>query len=56
MAMGDRDDDAGDRAEDGGRIGPFSSWRALYLTVIVYSIGVILVLYLLTRLLDYRGG
>ena len=40
--------------ENGDRIGPFRSWRALYVSVIVYTAGLILLLYLATRLLDFR--
>lgn len=43
--------DERDRRE--GRIGPFRSWRALYVSVIVYTAGLILLLYLATRLLDF---
>ena len=39
-------------AEEEGRIGIFGSWRALYISVIVYTVGLILLLYVLTRLLD----
>lgn len=49
---GDRrrvDDDA-----DDGRIGPFSSWRALYTAVLFYSLALILLLYVATRALDFR--
>jgi len=40
---------------DSGRIGPFSSWRALYATVIAYTAGMIALLYVLTRILDHSG-
>ena len=43
--------DERDGKED--RIGPFRSWRALYVSVIVYTAGLILFLYLATRLLDF---
>ncbi len=39
-------------AEDDGRIGIFGSWRAVYISVLVYTVGLILLLYILTRLLD----
>jgi len=42
------------RDENEGRIGPFRSWRALYVSVIVYTAGLVLLLYLATRLLDFR--
>jgi hypothetical protein len=45
-------DETEDR-EAGGRIGPFRSWRALYVSVIAYTAGLILLLYLATRLLDF---
>ena len=35
------------------RIGPFPSWRALYASVIAYTLALIVVLYVLTRLLDF---
>ncbi|MCY3699647.1 MAG: hypothetical protein OXH46_08430 [Gemmatimonadetes bacterium] len=41
------------RDENEGRIGPFRSWRALYVSVVVYTVGLILLLYLATRLLDF---
>jgi len=41
------------RDETGDRIGPFRSWRALYVSVIAYTAGLILLLYLATRLLDF---
>ena len=41
------------REENEDRIGPFRSWRALYVSVIVYTAGLILLLYLVTRLLDF---
>lgn len=40
-----------DAIED--RIGPFRSWRALYVAVIAYTAGLILLLYLATLLLDF---
>ena len=41
------------RDEAEGGIGPFRSWRALYVSVIGYTAGLILLLYLATRLLDF---
>ncbi|WP_419165716.1 hypothetical protein [Candidatus Palauibacter sp.] len=35
------------------RIGIFRSWRALYVSVIAYTFALIVVLYLVTRLLDF---
>ncbi|WP_419948846.1 hypothetical protein [Candidatus Palauibacter sp.] len=37
------------------RIGIFRSWRALYVSVIAYTLALIGVLYLLTRLLDFSA-
>ncbi|WP_419162190.1 hypothetical protein [Candidatus Palauibacter sp.] len=42
-----------DREGPGGRIGIFRSWRALYVSVIAYTLALIVILYLITRLLDY---
>lgn len=41
-----------DETED--PIGFFRSWRALYVSVIAYTAGLIFLLYLVTRLLDFR--
>ncbi len=38
--------------QDDGRIGPFRSWGALYVTVILYTLGLVVLLYVLTRILD----
>ncbi len=47
---------AGDhRAVKDDRIGIFRSWRALYVSVIAYTLALIGVLYLLTRLLDFSA-
>lgn len=35
------------------RIGPFRSWRALYASVIAYTLALIIALYVITRLLDF---
>ena len=40
-----------DEGED-GRIGIFPSWKALYISVIVYTAGLIAILYVFTVLLD----
>ena len=37
------------------RIGPFSGWRSLYLTVITYTIILTMLLYLMTIFLDYSA-
>jgi hypothetical protein len=49
-------DDGGEDEDDGGRIGIFPSWRALYITILVYTAGLTLGLYLMSRLLDHSGG
>lgn len=46
-------DDRDETEDREGRIGPFRSWRALYVSVIVYTAGLIFLLYLATRLLDF---
>lgn len=51
--MTERRDETGRRDEAEGRIGPFRSWRALYVSVIAYTVGLIFLLYLATRLLDF---
>jgi hypothetical protein len=38
--------------DDEGPIGPFSTWAGLYLAVILYGIGMILLLLFLTRVLE----
>lgn len=43
------DDEAADADES---LGFFPSWRSLYATVVVYTILLVIVLYLLTRVLD----
>jgi len=42
--------------EDEGPVGPFPSWRALYITVVLYSAATVAALYLLTLLLDHTAG
>jgi len=49
-------EDRGRDEEDEGPVGPFSSWRALYVTVLVYAAATVAALYLLTRLLDHSAG
>ncbi len=48
---------AGARQDDGedGQLGLFRSWRALYITVIVYTIALTILLFVFTRLLDFSG-
>lgn len=41
-----------DEDDEDGRIGIFPSWRALYITVIVYTAGLIAILRVFTVLLD----
>ena len=41
--------------DDDGRIGIFPSWNALYATVVVYTLAVIVLLYAFTVLLDYSA-
>lgn len=35
------------------RIGIFRSWRALYASVVAYTLALIVILYIITRLLDF---
>jgi hypothetical protein len=41
-----------DGAESDEPVGPFSSWRVLYALVVLYGIGMIILLLVLTWLLD----
>ena len=45
------------RQDDGedGQLGLFRSWRSLYVTVIVYTIALTILLYVLTRILDFSA-
>lgn len=43
-------------ADEAGPIGPFPSWPAIYGTVLVYGVLMILFLWILTRLLDPGGA
>ena len=46
-----------DPPEEGeDRIGPFPSWRALYIAVLLYTAAMVAALYVLTRLLDHSAG
>ena len=49
---------AADHPEDveDGPIGIFPSWRAAYITVLLYTAGLTALLYFLTRLFDYSVG
>ncbi len=40
---------------DDGRIGIFPTWRSLYVSVVVYTVALILLLYAFTVLLDFSG-
>ena len=42
--------------EDGGRIGIFPSWGWLYGSVIVYTLLLIVLLYVLSVMLDFRAS
>ena len=41
--------------EDDGRIGIFPSWNALYVSVVVYTLATIVLLYVFTVLLDHSS-
>lgn len=46
-----------DPPEEGDeRLGPFPSWRALYIAVLLYTAATVAALYVLTRLLNYSAG
>jgi len=49
------DDDSDDLGADGQRLGIFRSWRALYVTVVVYTFAMVALLYVATRLLDHSA-
>lgn len=53
--MADPADRSGDD-DEGGSIGIFPSWGWLYATVIVYTMALVVVLYLFTVLLDHGGA
>ncbi len=42
--------------EDGGRVGIFPSWGWLYGSVIVYTLLLIVALYVLSNVLDFRAS
>ncbi|MFV1988734.1 MAG: hypothetical protein ACC682_15790 [Gemmatimonadota bacterium] len=48
--------DGASEHDDDGRIGIFPSWRALYITVLVYTAGLTVALYLMSRFLDHSAG
>jgi hypothetical protein len=39
--------------DEDGRIGIFPSWRALYISVLLYTLALIVLLYILTKLLNH---
>jgi hypothetical protein len=41
--------------EEDGQIGIFGSWRALYVTVVLYTAALTVLLYVFTRLLDFSS-
>ena len=41
--------------ENETRVGPFSSWKSLYLAVIAYTTSLTLLLYVMTIFLDYSA-
>ena len=47
--------EADELVEPEGRIGIFPSWRALYVTVVVYALAMVVLLYVLTRILDHSA-
>ena len=49
------DDHIDQSEDDGGRIGIFPSWRALYVSVVVYSLAVIVLLYVFTVVFDHSS-
>ncbi len=44
-----------DPNDDGGPIGIFPTWRALYTTVVVYALVLIVIFYILSVSLDFSG-
>lgn len=49
------DSEADSDSGDDGRIGIFPTWRSLYVSVVVYTVALILLLYAFTVLLDFSG-
>ncbi|MDX1392938.1 MAG: hypothetical protein R3195_01050 [Gemmatimonadota bacterium] len=47
---------AADEDEGGGRIGIFPTWRAVYITVLIYTAALTVALYAMSRLLDHSSG
>lgn len=41
---------------EGGAIGIFPTWRSVYITVLIYTAGLTLVLYIMSRILDHSTG
>lgn len=50
-AAAEADSDSG----DDGRIGIFPTWGSLYVSVVVYTVALIAILYAFTVLLDFSG-
>lgn len=46
---------ADDDSEDAGRIGIFPSWGSLYASVVIYTVALIVILYVFSVLLDFSG-
>ena len=46
---------AADLQEDGGPIGIFPSWPALYTTVVIYATTLIVIFAILSAVLDFSG-
>ncbi len=44
-----------DEEDNEDDIGVFRSWRSLYVTVVLYTTALTILLYVLTRLLDYSS-
>lgn len=42
--------------DDEGPVGIFPSWRALYITVVIYAFGLILLFYVLSEALSFGAG
>ena len=41
---------------DEGPVGIFPTWRAVYVTVIVYALGTVVLLYLVSLAMDFSAG
>ena len=47
--------DRSESTDEDGRIGIFRSWRALYVSVLLYTFALIVLLYILTEILNYSA-